>query len=73
MRDKITFHRVLGIIFIVFGILMYPTPIPGTSFLILIGLVWFLGKRKALSYLRHMLSKKTFAFLRIRDIVKKID
>ncbi len=73
MKDKITFHKILGMVFIIFGIIMYPTPIPGTSILILLGFVWFMGKRKTISYLRHILSRKAFAFLHVKEIVKNID
>lgn len=66
------FHKVFGIIFIVIGIIFYPTPVPGTTLLILVGFIWFMGKKKTLESLRHVLSHKAFNFLKIKKIVEKI-
>ena len=69
-RDNV--HKTLGIILIITGVILYPTPIPGTTVLIVLGFIWFMGKNKTLSFLNKILNKKVFKLLKIRSIVKKI-
>ena len=66
------FHKIFGIIFIAIGVIFYPTPIPGTTLLILIGFVWFIGKKKTIESFKHVLSHKAFNFLKIKKIVSKL-
>lgn len=66
------YHKILGIILIFTGIILYPTPIPGTTFMILLGFVFFIGKKKTVEFFRHILSHKAFRFLKINKIVNKI-
>lgn len=73
LKDKLKhFHKVFGIIFIIIGIIFYPTPVPGTTLLILVGFVWFIGKKKTIESFRSVLSHKAFNFLKIKKIVEKI-
>lgn len=66
------FHKFLGLAFIAIGIIFYPTPMPGTTFLILLGFVWFMGKKRTIESIKHVLSHKMFNFLKIKKIVNKI-
>lgn len=66
------YHKVLGVIFIIIGIIFYLTPIPGTTFLIILGFVLFIGKNKTLDFFKKILSSKTLKFLKIKKIVKEI-
>ena len=72
MREKINFHKVLGSIFILIGLIFYTTPVPGTTFLIILGLIFLFGKKKTLYLLKDHLNKKVFKSLRIKSIIKKI-
>lgn len=72
MNDWKHFHKVVGIIFIVIGVILYPTPTPGTTLLILLGFVWILGKNRTLNFFKGIFSRKMFKFLKIKSIVKKI-
>lgn len=65
-------HKIIGIFFIIIGIVLYPTPIPGTTLLIILGFVWFMGKNKTLIFLKRVLNKKIFIDLKIKSLVKKI-
>jgi len=66
------FHKILGILFIFFGIVFYITPIPGTTLLIIIGLIWLLGEKRTLYFLKELLGKKLFNFLKIKKEIKKL-
>lgn len=71
--EKDKYHnKVLGVIFIIIGIIFYITPIPGTTFLIILGCVMFIGKNKTLNFFKRILSSKTFKFLKIKKIIKEI-
>ena len=72
MEEKVTVHKVLGAIFVLVGLIFYPTPIPGTTFLIILGLIFLFGKKKTLHLLKNHLNKKVFKFLRIKSIMKKL-
>jgi chromate transport protein ChrA len=65
-------HKVLGATFIIIGVVLYPTPIPGTTILAVLGFVWLIGKDRTLIFLKRILSKNIFKKLQIRNIVKKI-
>ncbi|MFA6354990.1 MAG: hypothetical protein WCW65_01015 [Candidatus Paceibacterota bacterium] len=72
MEEKVKFHKFLGAIFILVGLTFYPTPIPGTTILIIMGLILVFGKRKTLVLLKEHLNKKVFKYLRINKIFKKL-
>lgn len=65
-------HKIIGIFFIIIGILLYPTPIPGTTILAVLGFVWFMGKDKTLVFLKKILSKNIFRKFKIKSLIKKI-
>jgi hypothetical protein len=65
-------HKIFGILFILTGIILYPTPIPGTTFMVLLGFVWFMGKKKTVDSFKSVLSHKMFNFLKIKKIIEKI-
>lgn len=71
IKELKNFHKVLGIIFIFSGIILYPTPIPRTTLLIVLGFVWIIGKKRTLHFFKEILSKKMFKFLKINKIIKK--
>ena len=66
------FYKTLGFIFIVVGVSLYWTPVPGTTILIILGLEWFIGKSKTLSFFKENLNKKVFRYLRLGAIIKKM-
>jgi len=66
------FHRILGALFIAVGVIFWITPIPGTTLLIILGFVWLVGKNRTLYFLKEVLGKKIFEFLKVRRIIKKI-
>jgi hypothetical protein len=66
------FHKILGIIFIVIGIIFYPTPIPGTTALIILGFILLIGKKRTSYFLKEVLSEKMFKFLKIKNLIKKL-
>ncbi len=66
------FHKVLGVIFIVVGIISYITPIPGSTLLIILGTIWLIGKKRTLHFFREFLGKKVFKSLRIKKVVEKL-
>lgn len=72
MKESRTFHKILGILFITFGIIFYLTPVPGTTILIILGFVFIIGKKRTLYFFNEFLSKKVFKLLKIRKIIKKI-
>lgn len=65
-------HKTLGFIFITIGLVFYMTPVPGTTLLIVLGFVWLIGEKKTLYFLKKILSKKTFKFLKIKRVIEKI-
>lgn len=65
-------HKVLGATFIIIGVVLYPTPIPGTTILAVLGFIWFMGKNKTLVFLKSLLNKSIFKKLQIKNIIKKI-
>jgi len=72
-KEKLKYlHKILGIMFIIIGIIFYPTPLPGTTLLILLGFVWFVGKKKTIESFKSVLSHKAFSFLKIKKIVSKL-
>ena len=62
MEEKVIFHKVLGAIFVLLGLIFYPTPLPGTTLLIILGLVFLFGKGRTLRLLKEHLNKKVFNF-----------
>jgi hypothetical protein len=72
MKKSKMFHKILGIIFIISGVILYPTPMPGTSVLVIIGFTWFIGKDKTLLFFKKFFNKKMFKLLKVKSIVKKI-
>lgn len=65
-------NKIFGTIFIIIGIIFYFTPIPGTTALIILGFIWFIGPKKTLSFLNKHLSKENIKRLRIKLLVKKL-
>lgn len=72
MEEKINFHKVLGAIFVLLGLIFYPTPVPGTTLLLILGLVFLFGKKRTLRLLKEHLNKKIFKSLKIKSIMKKL-
>lgn len=72
MKESRTFHKILGITFIITGVILYPTPIPGTTVLVILGFVWFIGKDRTLLFFKKVFNKKMFKLLKVKSIVKKI-
>jgi len=66
------FRKIMGVLLILFGIILYITPIPTTSLLIVLGFVFIIGKDKTLIFLKKILSNKTFKKLNIEDFIKKM-
>lgn len=73
MKEENSFHKILGVIFIVIGILFYITPLPGTTFLIIVGFILLVGEKRTKHFLKEVLGKKIFKFLKINKIVKKYE
>lgn len=71
MKESKTFHKILGFVLIFGGIILYPTPIPGTTLLIILGLIWIIGEQKTLHFLKKILSKKILKKLKIKSFMKK--
>ncbi len=72
MNEWKNYHKAIGVIFIGTGIIFYPTPIPGTTILIILGFVWLIGKKRTLNFLHEVLNKKIFNFLKVKSIIKKL-
>lgn len=72
MKKLENFHKILGALFIITGVIFWITPIPGTTLLIILGFVWLVGKNKTTYFLKEVLGKKVFKFLKIRSVVKKL-
>ncbi|MFA6257833.1 MAG: hypothetical protein WC671_02360 [Candidatus Paceibacterota bacterium] len=66
------FHKICGIIFILIGIITYLTPVPGSTLLIILGCIWLIGKKRTSYFLKEVLGKKIFNFLKIKILVKKL-
>jgi uncharacterized membrane protein HdeD (DUF308 family) len=71
-KHKLT-SEILGIVLIFIGIIFYLTPIPGTTVLIILGLVWVIGVEKTMSFFKKHLSKENFKRFKIRSIIRKIN
>jgi hypothetical protein len=56
MRNSEIFHKIIGTILIAIGILSYPLPIPGSTFLVVLGLSWLLGRRQALHFIKKCIN-----------------
>ncbi len=67
------FHKILGIIFITIGVFFYITPLPGTTFLIIVGFILLVGEKRTKYFLKEILGRKIFKFLQINKIVKKYE
>ena len=65
-------HKLIGVSFIIIGLISYMFPVPGSTVLVALGLVWLIGKRRALYFLREILGKKIFKLLKIKKVVKEI-
>ncbi|MEI6580781.1 MAG: hypothetical protein WCO07_01270 [bacterium] len=65
-------HKAIGIFLIVLGLISYVFPIPGSTLLVVLGLVWLIGKYRAISFLRKILGIKIFKLLRIKKIIKDL-
>ncbi|GEM_PF-5550897 len=72
MKNYKHYHKLFGVLLILAGIILYPTPIPGTTTLILLGFVWFMGKKKTIQSFKNVLSHKMFNFFKINKIVSKL-
>ena len=72
MKEKINLHKVLGAILFLVGLILYPTPIPGTTMMMILGLILLFGKKKTLKLLKDHLNKKVFKYLKINKIIKKL-
>ncbi len=66
------FYKIFGIILITTGIITYVVPIPGSTLLIVLGLIWLIGKKRTLSFFEKNLNKKVFNSLKIKGLVKKL-
>lgn len=72
MKKIHDFHKILGLLLIVAGIIFYFTPVPGTTMMIIVGFIWVLGKTKARHLLKKILGHRMFKFLKIQKLIKKI-
>ena len=72
MNKTKNLHKILGIMFIIIGVILYPTPMPGTTILVVLGFVWFIGKDRTLLFFKKVFNKKMFKLLKVKNIVKKI-
>jgi hypothetical protein len=72
MEKLENFHKILGALFIITGVIFWITPIPGTTLLIILGFVWLVGKNKTSYFLKEVLGKKIFKFLKVERVVKKL-
>jgi len=73
MKKWHPFHKVLGTLFLITGVIFYITPIPGTTLLIILGLVWLIGKNRTTYFFKEIMGKKVFKFLRLGKLIKKMD
>jgi len=66
------FHKIIGIVLILIGMISYVFPVPGSTLLVALGFVWLIGKVKTLIFLKEILGKKIFKLLKIDKVVKDI-
>lgn len=71
-RQNMSVHRILGAALITTGIILYPTPIPGTTILIILGLIWAVEKTKTINFLKKTLGEKIFLKLKLSKIAGKL-
>ncbi len=71
MEKLDTFHKLIGVAMIAAGVIFYPTPVPGTTLLIILGMMWLMGRKKTLSFLKKNLSNKTFNKLKTEKIFRE--
>jgi hypothetical protein len=50
-------HAILGVLLIVVGLASYILPIPGSTFLVVLGLVWIFGRRKVTHLFKKLKAK----------------
>ena len=72
MKKHKLISKIVGITFICVGVIFYLTPIPGTTFLIFLGLFLYIGPKKTLVFFKKHLSKENFKRLRVELLVKKL-
>ena len=72
MKKSDIFHKFFGSLLIAIGVIFFVSPIPGSTPLIILGLVWLIGKDKTIYFLREILGKKIFKRFRIKKVVNKI-
>jgi len=72
MKNREGLHKIFGIFLILAGIILYPTPIPGTTTLCILGFIWLIGEKRTTNFLRKILGGKIFKFLKIKSIIKKL-
>ncbi|MFH1201068.1 MAG: hypothetical protein V1484_01930 [bacterium] len=71
MKEQGNFYKILGILFIVVGVVFYITPVPGTTLLIVTGFVLLMGKNRTLHFLKKVLGEKIFKFLKLERVIEK--
>jgi hypothetical protein len=67
-----TLHKILGIVCIIVGAILYITPMPGTSLLIIFGFILLMGKTRTLYFFKEILGGRLFKFLKVKQLIKKI-
>ena len=72
MKGWDVFHKIFGTLLIAIGAIFFVSPIPGSAPVIVLGLVWLIGKRRALYFLREILGKRMFKLFRIKKVVDKM-
>lgn len=73
MKKHKLISRIFGILLIFIGIIFYLTPIPGTTALIIMGFILFIGPNKTLVFFKKHLSKENFKKLKIKTVFKKLN
>jgi hypothetical protein len=73
MKNREGLHKLFGIFLILAGIILYPTPIPGTTSLCILGFVWLIGEKRTINFLRKILGGKIFKSLKIKKLISKIN
>jgi len=64
-------HKIFGSAFILLGIALYPTPLPGTTILVIVGLVWLIGERRSRRFLMKIFGPKIFRRIKAPKIIDK--
>jgi uncharacterized membrane protein YbaN (DUF454 family) len=72
MKGWELFHKIIGVLFILIGVVFYFTPLPGTTLLIIIGFIWLVGKNKTIHFTKEILGKKLFKSLKIKWAFEKV-